>query len=127
MHVYREANRCVDWLAHQGHSATWDWVLVDHVPPMLGFILADDMCGACLPRQISQACFLCLFVISFFFQLYKKKFKNLNTIKTLIIPNYKSNKTLFNILMNSNFKLKVLLKLVNYTLKVSQKHMISSF
>lgn len=44
--MYRETNRCADLLDQ-------DWVLVDHVPPLLGLMLADDRRGASLPRFVS--------------------------------------------------------------------------
>lgn len=46
---YREANRCVDYLAKQGLDAPLDWVLPDVVNPMLGILIADDIRGCSLP------------------------------------------------------------------------------
>lgn len=54
IHTYWEANRCVNFLARQGHMAlSFDWVLVDAMSPSLGLLLADDIRGTCLPRMIS--------------------------------------------------------------------------
>lgn len=52
-HIYREANRCADFLAKQGLEASVERVLVDTVSPSLGLLLAADAQGCCLPRGVA--------------------------------------------------------------------------
>lgn len=52
-HVYRETNRCADWLTSKGHSVLLEWVLVDTPCNSLGLLLGDDARGSCLPRPVA--------------------------------------------------------------------------
>lgn len=52
VHAYREVNWFADFLGKQGHSATFEWVVVDSISLSLGILLADDAHGCCLPRLV---------------------------------------------------------------------------
>ncbi|GAU38761.1 hypothetical protein TSUD_64920 [Trifolium subterraneum] len=51
-HVYREANRCADFLTNKGHSSSFEGDIVNLACHSLQAILYDDFRGASLPRLI---------------------------------------------------------------------------
>lgn len=49
-HVFREANRCADWLAGFAFTQTLGIHFFDHHPMGLGSLLLADICGVSWPR-----------------------------------------------------------------------------
>lgn len=50
VHAYREANRCVDLLANDGHSGPIGWKVFDRASPILALLLREDALGCSIPR-----------------------------------------------------------------------------
>lgn len=51
VHVFREANRCADFLVRKGQLASsFELEIVESISPLLGILLADDVRGSVLPR-----------------------------------------------------------------------------
>ena len=58
-HIYREANRCADFLAKLGLSIVSDYVELPSPPVDLLHILEDDACG----RAVNRLCPIPLFSV----------------------------------------------------------------
>ena len=52
-HIFRKANRSVDYLAIVGHSLNIGTIFYLFVPPCLGASLGDDLAGVAIPRLVS--------------------------------------------------------------------------
>lgn len=52
-HVFREANRCADHLANEGHAVPFGWKLFDRASPSLALILKEDAIGCSMPRIVA--------------------------------------------------------------------------
>lgn len=53
IHVFREANRCADYLANEGHNIPLGWQVFDRASLTLALILREDALGCSIPRLIS--------------------------------------------------------------------------
>ena len=81
-HVYREANKCVDWLANSGHSQSVDFILhLFHLwawfPLLRLIVLVFGVTGSALSFP-----FLVSWII---FPVYQKKKKNLTSMDTFFV------------------------------------------
>lgn len=52
-HVFREANRCADHLANEGHARLFGWIAFDRASPSLALILREDAIGFSMPRIVA--------------------------------------------------------------------------
>jgi ribonuclease HI len=53
IHIYREANRCIDILANIDCLSATNTIVYDHFPQELIQVLADDCRGVAFPRLIA--------------------------------------------------------------------------
>lgn len=52
-HVFREANRCADFLANRCHSSSFTWTVFDRAMPSLALILREDALDVSIPRVVA--------------------------------------------------------------------------
>lgn len=69
-HVFREANRCADWLAGFAFTQTLGIHFFDHHPMGLGSLLLADICGVSWPRVWFSLCFSSFGYITIGIQLW---------------------------------------------------------
>lgn len=53
LHIFRETNRCADYLANLGHSGSFDCVNYSEAPSNLKMMPDDDARGVCLPMTVA--------------------------------------------------------------------------
>lgn len=53
VHIFRETNRCADFMANLSHGGNFQHIVMDRAPPVLGLFLRDDALGLSTPHLIS--------------------------------------------------------------------------
>lgn len=51
-HVFRDGNRCADYLANKGHSSSFVWTVFDRAISSLALILQEDALSRSFPRFV---------------------------------------------------------------------------
>jgi len=62
LHVYREGNKCADWLAKTGNSSQQDLIILDHYPSAIYQAYLGD---AMVSQPKGFSCFFVAFSFSY--------------------------------------------------------------